>query len=166
MPQIIQYNRKKALEYTTKWALSRNPKFFDFENIGGDCTNFVSQVLLAGGSLMNYTKDTGWYYINTNNRSPSWTGANFLYYFLIKNKVLGPFAIEVDIDRIEVGDIIQLNFENDYIYDHSLIVTSIIHPRNYNNILISSHTKDRLNVPLSTIIFEQVRFLHVIGSYK
>lgn len=28
---------------------------------------------------MNYTKDIGWYYINGNNKSPSWTGGEYTF---------------------------------------------------------------------------------------
>ena len=40
--KIIEYNRQKAVDYALKWALSRNPSYADFENMGGDCTKLVS----------------------------------------------------------------------------------------------------------------------------
>jgi len=49
---MIAFNRWRAVEYTTPWALGRNPDFPDYSSLaggGGDCSNFVSQVLLAGG---------------------------------------------------------------------------------------------------------------------
>ena len=39
------YNRARAVEYAQRWALSRNPLFYDFTGGGGNCTNFVSQCL-------------------------------------------------------------------------------------------------------------------------
>ena len=57
------YNRERAVEYAHKWAFSRNPRYYDFQNIGGDCTNFASQVIYAGCGEMNYTPTFGWYYI-------------------------------------------------------------------------------------------------------
>ena len=59
------YNREKAIQYAEKWAYSRNPKFYNYDNIGGDCTNFISQCIYAGCKIMN-NKD--WYYKNA---SPS-----------------------------------------------------------------------------------------------
>lgn len=166
MPEIIPYYREKALEYTKVWALKRNSRYFDFELLGGDCTNFVSQVLSAGDCIMNYTRDLGWYYIDAVNRAPSWTNANFLYNFLATNHMLGPFAYEVDENNIETGDIVQLFFADSFVFNHSLIITSIQEPRDYSNIFISSHTKDRYNLPLSSINFVKARFLHIMGSYK
>lgn len=165
MPNILPYNRELAVQYAMQWALGRNPKYFDFEKIGGDCTNFVSQSLLAGKCAMNYTKTHGWYYSNPNNKSPSWTGVSFLYNFLINNKILGPFAVQADMNSIEVGDIVQINFEEDAFYDHSLIITIIKHPISMQNIFVCSHTYNRLNQPLSSINFKKARFLHIGGSY-
>lgn len=48
----IKYDRISAVNYAKKWALSRNPKFYDFDPIGGDCTNFISQCIYAGAKVM------------------------------------------------------------------------------------------------------------------
>ena len=45
----ISYNPTAAVNYARTWAYSRNPKYFDYSNMGGDCANFVSQCLIAGG---------------------------------------------------------------------------------------------------------------------
>ena len=79
----MAYNRLKATEYALKWALSRNPQYYNYDELGGDCTNFISQCLYAGTGEMNY-RGYGWYYINANQKSPSWTGVRFLYEFLIQ----------------------------------------------------------------------------------
>ena len=39
-------NIKAEIEYARRWAFSANPAYYNFENIGGDCTNFVSQGVL------------------------------------------------------------------------------------------------------------------------
>ena len=75
---ILDYNRQAAFNYAKEWAFKRNPKFYNFNNIGGDCTNFASQCIYAGAGIMNYTPTFGWYYISINDRSPSWTGVEYL----------------------------------------------------------------------------------------
>ena len=35
----IGYDRRAAVRYALDWAFARNPRFYDFEDIGGDCTN-------------------------------------------------------------------------------------------------------------------------------
>lgn len=83
--RIIDYDRTKAVAYAEQWAYSRNPAYYSFNAIGGDCTNFISQCIYAGSGVMNYSNTNGWYYRNVNDRSPSWTGVEFLYNFLVNN---------------------------------------------------------------------------------
>ena len=47
--KVIQYARRDAVQYARRWALSRNRAYNDFTKGGGDCMNFVSQCLYAGG---------------------------------------------------------------------------------------------------------------------
>jgi hypothetical protein len=34
----MEYNREATVAYAREWALTRNPAYYDFEEIGGDCT--------------------------------------------------------------------------------------------------------------------------------
>ena len=87
----IGYQREAVLESAKQWAKGRNPRYLDFEHMGGDCTNFASQCIYAGSGVMNYTPTMGWYYSSGSNRSPSWTGVGYLYNFLTGNKSVGPW---------------------------------------------------------------------------
>ena len=70
----IAYDREAATSYAVKWALLRNPDFYSFDNLGGDCTSFASQCLYAGCGVMNYTPISGWYYKSAGDRTAAWTG--------------------------------------------------------------------------------------------
>lgn len=39
MLERIPYDRRAAVAYAHQWAYGRNPDFYDYEEIGGDCTN-------------------------------------------------------------------------------------------------------------------------------
>jgi len=155
------YNRDKAVEYAKKWALGRNPVFYDYTQIGGDCTNFASQVLYAGYGEMNYKPVYGWYYIDGNRKSPSWTGVNELYNFLTSNRGRGPRAAEVGIEGIEPGDLVQLDFNGDGRFDHTPVIIDV---GDYtpDTVLLAAHTNDSLNRPLSDYDYADVRFLHIL----
>ncbi len=153
----LKYNRKLAIEYAEKWAYSRNPKYYNYDPVGGDCTNFISQCIYAGSNVMNYNKNNGWYYINGNNKSPSWTGVEFLYNFLTKNKGVGPYGVKTDANNISVGDIVQLSFDGK-VFTHSLIIVKID-----SEIYISSHTFDAFNRKLNSYNFKNIRFIHIEG---
>ena len=70
---LQDYDRKAAVLYAHAWAYGRNPAFYDYEQVGGDCTNFASQCIFAGCGIMNFTPTYGWYYITANQKAPAWT---------------------------------------------------------------------------------------------
>lgn len=161
----IQYNRQKVIEYAKKWAYSRNPKYYNFDSVGGDCTSFVSQCIYAGSNVMNYTKEKGWYYINGSNKSPSWSGVEFLYNFLVNNKSVGPYAKQVNQQEIQLGDIAQLSFDGQN-FGHTLVIVNIENHYSLSRIKIASHTFDNYNKPISEYNFEKIRFAHIEGVRK
>ncbi|MGO1369603.1 amidase domain-containing protein [Senegalia sp. (in: firmicutes)] len=166
MSKLYKYNRQKAIEYAKKWAFDRNSKYYNFEELGGDCTNFISQVLHAGECPMNYKKWEGWYYNNVNDRAPAWTSANYLRKFLTNNKERGPIAEVSNIDSVEIGDIVQLNFDSDSIFEHSLVIVDIKSPRSIENIYIAAHTYDRYNYSLANYYIQELQFFHILGYKK
>ena len=159
-----EYNRQKAKEYAKMWAYSRNPKYYDFDKLGGDCTNFVSQCLYAGCNIMNYNKNIGWYYNSLNDRSPSWTGVEFLSNFLINNKGIGPRGKKVSEKEVQIGDVAQLSFDG-ISFGHTLIIVNIGDILNLDNIYIACHTFDSYNRKLSSYIFKKIKFIHIKGVY-
>ena len=100
---IIPYRRSLAVQYARRWALSRNPAYYNFDDLGGDCTNFASQCIYAGSGVMNYTPIYGWYYITANDRTASWTGVEYLYRFLVGNEGAGPFGRVTQLQNIRAG---------------------------------------------------------------
>ena len=98
----IEYGRMKVVQYAKDWAYKRNPKYYNYDTLGGDCTNFASQCVFAGSMIMNYDKNNGWYYINANNKSPSWTGVEFFFDFLTTNKTVGPYGREVTKEELQI----------------------------------------------------------------
>ena len=153
----IPYNREAAAAYARRWAMSRNPAYYDFEKIGGDCTNFASQCIYAGAQVMNYTPVMGWYYRSSYDRTPSWSGVEYLYNFLINNKSVGPYARVVSEKEVMPGDVVQLGTSSGNFY-HSPIITST-NPV----ILVAAHTFDAIDRPLSSYLYDTARFLHIEG---
>lgn len=158
---VKEYNRLKATEYAQKWALNANPEYYHFGGIGGDCTNFISQCLLAGGGVMNYDKINGWFYNSVNSRSPSWTSVAYLQKFLLNNKEIGPFASLYNINNLQIGDLIQLR-QNPTHFNHTLIITRITG----NQIYVCAHSNDALNKPLSSYQYFQAQGIHIEGIRK
>jgi len=156
----IEYDREAAFRYARRWAYSRNPAYYDFSRIGGDCTNFASQCVYAGAGVMNFTPTFGWFYKSANDRTPSWTGVEYFYNFMTQNKGVGPFAEEVPLEKLEVGDVVQLGTETGDFY-HSPVVVST-----ENGIRIAAHSNDAFGRPLSSYRFARARGIHILGVRK
>lgn len=152
------YNRENAVTYARRWAFSQNPLFASFRGFGGNCTNFVSQAVYAGTCRMNYRPIYGWYYISIDERSASWTGVEYFYNFLTGNTGEGPFGEETTLDRLEIGDIIQLGREADGYY-HTLLIVGF----EEEDPLVAAQTDDAYNRPLSTYQYDYARYLKVLG---
>ncbi len=152
------YDRAAALRYAERWALDRDPVFYDFDPLGGDCTSFVSQCIFAGAGVMNFSRERGWYYVNLNDRSPSWAGVEPLYRFLTLNRGPGPFGAPAAAVSLLPGDVIQLGAPDGSFY-HSLLVMELSPPR----IFVAAHTLDALWRPLDSYDFAQLRGIHIEG---
>ncbi len=154
---VAAYDRDAAVAYARRWALDRNRAYYDFENVGGDCTNFASQCIYAGAGVMNYAPVTGWFYRSASDRTAAWTGVEYLHAFLVSNRSAGPFAHVAPQGEVEPGDIVQLGTRNGDFYHTPVIVA--VRPA----ILVAAHTYDALDRPLSSYDYETVRFLHIDG---
>ena len=161
---INMYNRKKAVEYAYTWWNSRNPQFFNFDNFGGDCTNFISQCLYYGDIPMQKSNNLGWFYNSSNNRSYSWTGVVEFFNFCTQNNTgLGPKAKLVTISMLEIGDIVQLQQFSQDRFHHNLIITKINGIPNIENIFVTCHTNDAKDKPLKDYYYNKIRFLKILN---
>ena len=153
-----EYVRERAVMYARKYALVRNPLFYSFAGIGGNCTNFVSQCVLAGSCVMNFTPVYGWYYLSTNRRSASWTGVDYFYNFMIYNEGVGPYGRDATVEEAMIGDIIQLQ-NADGVFYHTLIISKIEN----GEIYICANSNDALDRPLSSYNYASFRVIHIMG---
>ena len=166
MPLVIPYDRQAAVAYAHKWAYGRNPAFYDYEKLGGDCTNFASQCLYAGTGIMNFTPTFGWYYRSPNDKAPAWTGVPYFRNFIIRQEPSqGPFGVEASLQEMEIGDFVQLRFPNRDVFSHTPVIVRVGSPPTLENTLIAAHSYDADYRPLSSYTFQEIRFLHILGAY-
>lgn len=158
MLAVKEYNRMRALAYARRWAFARNPLFNDYSPFGGDCTNFVSQCLLAGALVMNETPTFGWYYKSDSDRAPAWTGVEPFFDFLVGNAGEGPFGSEIGESEAQPGDVVQLGRSEEDFY-HTLLVMEA----GEGGITVAAHTNDAFLRPLASYEYALARFIRIDG---
>ena len=63
------------------------------------------------------------------------------------------------------GDLVQLSF-NGQEFQHTPVVVRVSYPVTLETVLIAAHSYDADNRPLSTYEFQDIRFLHVLGTLR
>lgn len=148
----LNERRIKAVEYADKFCgaaslpefeFQYNPKYRNYNSQGGDCTNFASQVMYAGG----FKKNSSWNYSNGAG-SKAWVNAQaFKNYMLYSGRasliVSGSYDKVLNSSyKLLPGDIIA--YEKKGKIAHISIVTGI-DSKGYT--LVNSHNSDRYKVP-------------------
>lgn len=169
----------KAIQYALKHAKypDYNQKYKSWRGKGGDCANFVSQALSAGGLSQEHNPNNkddkyNWYYKDYYNQSRSWRGAAAFENFWGQKTSFKVFTIQDILDyenfkqifsQYKPGDVIQLlrkNKENGSWEEyHTWIITGKTSWWRWWNkdLYISGHTTDRRNESLREIVESQKR---------
>src|SRR5205807_714202 len=151
-----KYDATWAVKYALanfKNSYGKSNPFPDL-SIEEDCTHFISQVIAAGlmgtasprvvyDNIANYSTDFGssngpqWYWLSSTYRGAAWAGANQLYQYAKNNKTTyrglhfqfvtnDSRTAFMDYDKVQVGDIIFADWENDGIINHSMVVNEVV----------------------------------------
>jgi len=139
--QEIIYDRAAAVRYALRYWNDPNPAFANMDTFGGggDCTNFTSQALLAGGWPMDYRQTgyyTEWWYrrigldpydADANDWwSCTWSVPENQFHYLNFNyaQMIDLTARPQEIRLVELGDIIYYDWYGRGRLGHSAIVTA------------------------------------------
>lgn len=137
----VRYNRTLAVRYALRHWNRPNSDFANLDTIGagGDCTNFTSQCLLAGGWPMDFRRtgyDTEWWYRRIGSDpfdadfndwwSCTWSLAELQFRYMESNggEVLNVTASVRRARRLRRGDILYYDWDGDGHFTHSAIVTA------------------------------------------
>ena len=146
-PVAGSYDPIKARDYAYKWWNKRNNEQYGYYSrvMGGcydcwyDCTNFVSQAIKEGGIKEQRTGGTYWYY-SDEKPAYAWGVANSFYkHFKTRAKQVR------NLFDLEVGDVVNADFDHDGDIEHSAIVTKVTP----FDVYVTQHTSDKKDAPLS-----------------
>lgn len=116
------YNYSAMAAYLEKYWKNYNKSYRDFSKNGGDCTNFVSQALKAGGwqHKSGYYKNSNYWWYNSTNQSYSWINVDYLGSFARSS---GRCKMLDNVWKLRVGDFLQVKGKNSSSKDHSMMVS-------------------------------------------
>ena len=175
-----KYDREAASLYARKYAKNPNKDypFYGKPDYKGDCTNFTSQCLYAGGIVTDNVGKYQWYKLNS-----AWRGANKFYEYWNNNKGCGSTkglkASKSIFKDIRLADLIEKKPEN--AVTHTVIVTGykvdswgFNDPWKYKyDVLICQHSDDKKSgmlkdYPLSAKKWstKETIYVKISGSYK
>ncbi|BCZ48009.1 hypothetical protein psyc5s11_40760 [Clostridium gelidum] len=134
--KVSNFNIEEACNYAERFALNYNPNYKSFAGIGGDCTNFMSQILHAGGFKQTPTWKP---YTHV------WIRVQEFYAYLTTHKLGTNLPDDKSLDK---GCLIQFYTPAIGRFFHNGFIT---YKLQNNDCLYCCHSYDKLNYPLSQI---------------
>ncbi|WP_030208150.1 amidase domain-containing protein [Streptomyces sp. NRRL S-87] len=152
------YNYANMAAYARKYAIHPNPVYIEYSK---DCTNFISQALLAGGWKTTsggilHRKDPDEWFFGAFQSTTSYARAGAHNWYWYATKYSHRTKILDNMFKMGIGDVLQIDFAekstgrpNGYI-NYTMMVTAWKNGEPY----LSGHTNNVLNKPLTVIKFE------------
>lgn len=142
------YNVSKAIAYADKYCINYNPSYNSYKGRGGDCANFVSQCLYAGG----FQQDSDWF-----KHSVAWINVmRQIAHF----KAYGNFLNAQNGNLIK-GNPIYFDWNGDGVYDHATICVG---RNNSGTAILDSHTRDLYHATWTNWSFRKAATIQLHGS--
>lgn len=142
------YNVSNAIAYADRYCINYNSAYNSYKGRGGDCANFVSQCLYAGG----FQQDSVWY-----KHSVAWINvmkqiAHFREYGNFMNANNG---------NLIKGNPIYFDWNGDGVYDHATICVG---RNNSGTAILDSHTRDLYHATWTNWNFSRAATIQLHGS--
>ena len=154
------YDREKAIAYMMKWIATRNPDWFAYDDYGGNCMNFASQVLYAGG-----IHQTGqWYWRGAWNCSNSWVNVgSFTDYAKSASSQQLYCSTNANYYTGDVGDLVLIGIQDPE--SHATIISDVIRDEQGRTVdyLLSCNTTNLKNFPASAYHYTNQRLIRIYG---
>ena len=157
------YNRQAAYFYMQTWIEQRNDNWYAYDDVGGNCQNFGSQVLLAGGIPMDEEGDAQWYWYTHDYQDYSWINVGYFMDYAKANTGYGLVSQpEASYYTGDVGDI--LIFGDDGL-NHTTVIADAITDENGNTVdyLVCSNTSNYRNFPASAYYYTRHWLVRILG---
>ena len=166
------YDRQAAAAYADRYVDERNDAWPDYAGSGGNCQNFASQVLLAGGIPMDIYGDAVWKWYSdevsnspgAQGRSSSWTGVNQFVEYAAANTGYGLVAeTEAPYFSGEPGDLLHMGIDGDW--GHTVVIASAVTNGQGEVVdyLVDSNTGNLRNYPANLYGYPEIILTRIGG---
>ena len=158
------YDRAAAYDYLMAYCDERNPRWYAYDDVGGNCMNFGSQVLLAGGIPEDERGDEEWYWDGQNDLDLSWINVGHFYDYCRDNEGYGLVAdTEAGYYTGEVGDVVIVGFAGDH--RHTTVISHVVEDEEGNVVdyLITCNTTNYKDFPVSAYYYTCHRLIKIFG---
>lgn len=156
------YDRDAAVEYARRWVGERNDDWPVYDDAGGNCMNFVSQAINAGGVEMD-NESPSWYWYGSGNRTGSWSSVNSFYDYAVENRGEG-MVCQADAYYYSgsPGDVILMGVSG---YRHIVMISEIIPDSEGNtaDYLICSNTGNYRDYPVGAYFYTYQTLVRILG---
>ena len=167
------YNRTAAIEYANKYYHTRNSsEWYNFTDVGGNCQNYASQCMYAGGIPMDFLGEDQWkcyvqdpeyepyldYSESQSGRTASWVHVPSFYEYAKYNDGFGLVAdVDANLYHGEPGDIIIVG---NNAMAHTVIISKVVD----GHILVNSNSIDMKDFPIEAYTYTYVKLIKILGS--
>lgn len=141
------YNYKAMANYLEKYWSKYNPAYRNFSGKGGDCTNFASQALRAGGwkDKAGWYKNANYWWYNNSNQTWSWTSVDYWATFA-KNS--GRTSTLKNVWSLRIGDVLQVRAKGSKTKNHTMMVSYVKNNTPY----FTYHSSNRYRRSLNQVL--------------
>ena len=159
------YDRDAALDYMLTYSAKRNPSYKAYDDVGGNCMNFGSQVLTAGGiPPVSGGYETGWYCFSSSNVTLPWVNVGGFLDMAAGHTGSGLVAVVgAPYFTGEVGDIITMGVEEPR--NHTTVICGVLTDEEGQTVdyLLCSNTANLRNYPASAYYYANRQLTKILG---
>lgn len=158
------YDRAAAERYMRQYDHQRNDRWHAYDDVGGNCMNFGSQVLLAGGIPMDEEGGSKWFWRGQNDLDLSWINVGRFYSYARENRGYGLVAdTEANYYTGGVGDILILGPDGGH--NHTTVISGIVRNELGETVdyLLCSNTTNYTDFPAGAYYYTSHRLIKIYG---
>ena len=158
------YDRAAAERYMRQYDHQRNDRWYAYDDVGGNCMNFGSQVLLVGGIPMDEEGGSKWFWRGQNDLDLSWINVGRFFSYARENRGYGLVAdTEANYYTGGVGDILILGPDGGH--NHTTVISGIVRNELGETVdyLLCSNTTNYTDFPAGAYYYTSHRLIKIYG---